>query len=175
MKMVLILLVVVSYHPIANVSGLNSPPSEDIIVSVLIEEERYRGGEDVNISIIMENSGEESVDLDELQFQVLYAPLNFSVLNGEIAFRKTVHSGGVYSLSKTFSLPDYAPSGRYIINGQLAGTDGKTFGPSGDEMIVEANYTGIGKALGILLLYTVVVLALFALIFYFRTSKEGVE
>ena len=148
MIMVLILLVAASYSSIANVAGLSSSQSNgDIVVSVLVEEEEYRGGEEVNISIIVENPSEGSVDLDELQFQVLYAPLNFSVLKGEIAFQKTVHPGGVYSLSKIFSLPDYAPSGRYIIIGQLVGTEGNTFGSASDEIVVEANYSGIGKAL----------------------------
>lgn len=173
MMRIFIFIIIASCSSIANVSGLNSPQQNgDIVITVLVGKEEYRGGEEVNISINVKNPSEKSINLDKLQFQVLYAPLDFSVLKGEMAFQKTVPSDGGYSLSKKISLPDYAPSGRYIIIGQLVGIDGNTFGSASDEIIVEANYVGIGKAFGVFLLYVSVMFAFFTLLFYSKTSEE---
>ncbi|MEE9176056.1 MAG: hypothetical protein V3U19_07765 [Thermodesulfobacteriota bacterium] len=169
---VLFLLIVVSSAFIPYVvSASNERSNDGLRISVWTEKEDYLAGEEINFSIVVENHNKKLVDLSVLRFQVVFGSLNIPVLKDEIRWRRSIGPGETYSSSKVFSLPDYAPPGRYSIEAYIISGEGDAFGPAKAEITVDANYLGLAKALGILLFYILAVLILFFLIYYSRRPE----
>lgn len=169
-----ILLIIISlvYAPVALSSD---KPQDELMVLIGMDNYEYLAGEDINISITVKNQNKLPVEISTLQYRVLYSSLNMPLMKGDMMWERKLQPDETYSSSKAFSLPDYAPPGKYRIIAQIISSDGNVSGSAGSEITVKANYGGIAVAAGVFLLYALAVISLFSIIFYYSCSEARKE
>lgn len=171
---VLILLIIIPlvYTPAALSSDMLQ---DDVLVLIRTDNYEYIAGENINISITAKNQNKLPVEISTLQYRVLYTSFNMPLLKGDMMWERKLQPYETYSSSKAFSLPDYAPPGKYGIIAQIISSDGNISGSAGSEITVKANYVGIAVAAGVFLLYALAVISLFSIIFYCSCSEARKE
>ncbi len=166
---VLILLIII---PLVHASTLSTDkPQDGLMVLIGMDNYEHLAGEDINISITVKNQDKLPVEISTLRYRVLYSSLNMPLVKGDMMWERKLQPDETYSSSKAFSLPDYAPPGKYHIIADMISNDGNISGSAGSEITVKANYGGLAAASGVFLLYAIAVMALFAIIHYCRCSE----
>lgn len=170
--LILLMIIPLVYTPAALSSEIHQ---EDVMVLMGTDNYEHLAGENINISITVKNQNKLPVEISTLRYRVLYSSLNMPLVKGDMMWERKLQPDQTYSSSKAFSLPDYAPPGKYRIIADLISNDGNVSGSAGSEMTVKANYGGIAVAAGVFFIYAIAVMALFAIIHYCRCSEARKE
>lgn len=166
---VLFLLIIFSLTclPVAAISGDNQSRGEPLVL-VRTDATEYIAGERINISITVRNENNWNVE-PVLQYEIVYDNLNLPVVKGVVA--RDIQPNYNYSLFKT--LPDYAPPGKYQMVISMVSNNGKVLGSASSDLVIEANYAGMGGAVALFVLYGSSVLILFYFIIYCLHFEQG--
>lgn len=151
----------------------NDQNGTNIIIILDTDDSRYIAGESINFSITVKNQNEWPIDISILEYNIIYTTLNMPVLKGNMIWERTILPDEIYSSSKPFLLPDYAPPGEYRINAQLISVAGESLESGSLDIIVKTNYAGMFKAITIFFVYVFLVLSLFRFIYYNSYSEGG--
>jgi hypothetical protein len=170
--LILLIIIPLVYTPAALSSD---KPQDDLMVLIGTDNYEQLAGENINISITVKNQNKLPVEISTLRYRVLYSSLNMPLVKGDMMWERKLQPDETYSSSKAFSLPDYAPPGKYRIIADMISNDGNVSGSASSEITVKANYVGIAIAAGVFLLYALAVISLFSVIFYYSCSEARKE